>query len=417
MKYGLLILILLILFISILYVKNSLSKFVCDCEKEDFYNIPPKFKTFDEYIALQKTSILPGIKKLIDPAISDPKTSKEEKKQAEEIKLLINTLLDTQDLAKPDTTKPVTNKKESFANPEDDKPPACAATCKFKNIVSPTCDELSACTPCQDPKADGYAAYVKGIEILGCNEYKNMVALFKLFEKISPTENLKIKEITDDNITDEEYCKFWKFFTDVGVRINSLDDVKKCTKSDNKTFQTGQTSSFNFTDKNLENKVGNIPESNIPESNIASMPSPINKYILKTEIPAYPDMTKYVKKSELKKCEIDKSKYILKSKVPVPSRVPDPNKYILKTQLTPPPRLKGSIYKDYNIAGGPLDMTMDYGLYPMKTRFHTCSYAKVGTNEHIKLPSKDDNNNEYNSNRLSQCKSLKNIKTPDIFGD
>jgi len=60
-------------------------------------------------------------------------------------------------------------------------------------------------------------------------------------------------------------------------------------------------------------------------------------------------------------------------------------------------------------------MTTDYSLYPMKSRFTTCDYAKVDNDDYKKKPEKDDNENEYNSERLSQCKSQRNIHTPDIF--
>ena len=210
-------------------------------------------------------------------------------------------------------------------------------------------------------------------------------------------------------------------------------DYEKCflkkTKTENKTFYSGQTSSFNFLNKNLENTASKpSPPADTVKSNgetcsksvksISKEPQylDMDKYILKTEMTPPPDMSDYVKKNTLNNLKIDKSKYILKSRIPAPSRIPDPNKYILKTQLTPPTNKANPIYKGYNIAGGPLDMTMDYALYPLKSRFNTCSYAKVNKKNFKKKPAKDDNNNEYNPNRLSTCKAQRNIKTPDIFG-
>lgn len=58
-----------------------------------------------------------------------------------------------------------------------------------------------------------------------------------------------------------------------------------------------------------------------------------NKYINKTELLPYPDMSLYVKKSEADKCRKNNSKYILKSKIPGKLTAPDPNKYILKSQI------------------------------------------------------------------------------------
>ena len=269
-------------------------------------------------------------------------------------------------------------------------------------------------------------------------EYKTIIAVIKNLGLIFPERNTAfetgLQTFSKENTYADDYCSWWNFFQDLDIVQNKFMEASgfgsicmRWNKIQNKTFFNGPTSLFNFSSEKLENTAPTIalttstvfdkPQTkkscSDPNKDIANLD--MDKYVLKTEMTPPADMSLYVKKSALKNLKIDKSKYILKSKIPSPARIPDPNKYILKTELKPPPKQKQSLYKGYNIAGGPLDMTTDYSLYPTKSRFSTCDYAKVGKKNYKKKPTKDDNNNEYNPNRLSQCKAQRNINTPDIF--
>ena len=268
-------------------------------------------------------------------------------------------------------------------------------------------------------------------------QYKIIVTIAKKLFILDPTIKLAISldTITNKDIGDVEYCKFWNFFYDIGIA--PAGDYTKCFMQKKgtgaKTFFNDQTSMFNFSTKNLENTApthsltsgtflhtDTAQSSNKGCANQKSISNEIkyldmDKYLLKTEILPSPDMSEYVKKKDLGNFKIDKSKYILKSKIPAPRKIPDPSKYILKSKLKPQKAEKKPIYGGPNIASGPLDMTMDYSLYPLKSRFNTCSYATVDKKHYKKKPPKDDNNNEYNSDRLPQCKVQRNIVTPDIF--
>ena len=137
----------------------------------------------------------------------------------------------------------------------------------------------------------------------------------------------------------------------------------------------------------------------------------LDKYFLKTAMSPPTDMSQYIKKSAMKKYVFDQSKYILKSEMKPSRNFLDPSKYVLKTQMKPNSQLPTQSQNPYdNTAGGPLDMTMDYGLYPVKTRFNTCSYNELETSG---KSGESDKINDYDPNRLSQCKVNKN--RPNIF--
>ena len=113
-----------------------------------------------------------------------------------------------------------------------------------------------------------------------------------------------------------------------------------------------------------------------------------------------PDMSEYVKKGELKKLSMDTSKYVLKSELTPPSRIIPSEKYILKTELRPQ---NGAYNISYNnVAGGPLDMSMDYSLYPMKSRFDTCSHKNINGSAGNVKPNQGSEN-DFNPARLPGC--------------
>ena len=269
-------------------------------------------------------------------------------------------------------------------------------------------------------------------------EYKTVIAVIKNLGLIFPERNTAfetgLQTFSKENTYADDYCSWWNFFQDLDIVQNKFMEASgfgsvcmRWNKIQNKTFFNGPTSLFNFSSEKLENTAPTIAlttstvfdkpqtKKSCPDTNKDIANPDMDKYVLKTEMTPPTDMSLYVKKSALKNLKIDKTKYILKSKIPSPARIPDPNKYILKTALKPPPKQKQSLYKGYNIAGGPLDMTTDYSLYPMKSRFSTCDYAEVDKKNYKKKTTNDDNNNEYNPNRLSQCKAQRNINTPDIF--
>ena len=137
----------------------------------------------------------------------------------------------------------------------------------------------------------------------------------------------------------------------------------------------------------------------------------LDKYFLKTELPPPVDMSQYVQKSQLKQYLFDQSKYTLKSEMKPSENFLDPSKYVLKTQMKPNSQLPTQSQTLYdNTAGGPLDMSMDYGLYPVKTRANTCSYDKLQATDDL---GEGDKINDYDPNRLSQCKV--NNNRPNIF--
>ena len=93
----------------------------------------------------------------------------------------------------------------------------------------------------------------------------------------------------------------------------------------------------------------------------------INKYVLKSSVPACPDTSKYATKNMIQSCP-DLNKYILKSNIPSCPKV-DLSKYILKSEITscpkcpicpvcpicptcPPPK-KCRTIKNYNIIDHP----------------------------------------------------------------
>ena len=269
-------------------------------------------------------------------------------------------------------------------------------------------------------------------------DYRTIIAALKNMGLIFPEQNTAfetgLQTFSKENTYADDYCSWWNFFQDLDIVQTKFMEASgfgsicmRWNKIQNKTFFNGPTSLFNFSSEKLENTAPTIAlttstmfdkpqtKKSCSDTNKDITNLDMDKYVLKTEMTPPTDMSLYVKKSALKNLKIDKSKYILKSKIPPPARIPDPNKYILKTALKPPPKQKQSLYKGYNIAGGPLDMTTDYSLYPMKSRFSTCDYAKVDKNNYKKKTTNDDNNNEYNPNRLSQCKAQRNINTPDIF--
>ena len=159
-----------------------------------------------------------------------------------------------------------------------------------------------------------------------------------------------------------------------------------------------------------------------------------NKFILKSKLLPYPDMTQFVRKNELKKYEIDKTKYIHKSNIPSPSRIPDVSKYILKTEMKP----FKSVNKwnnHSNIGSRPLDMSLDYSLYPKPvTSCHTDSscmnsdlnwnHSQVhdhkhnNVNKNIPKKKKGKNENDFNEKRLGRCSLFgESLNNTNIFGE
>ena len=175
------------------------------------------------------------------------------------------------------------------------------------------------------------------------------------------------------------------------VGINKI--FTQLAKNNNKSSETPKPSGFNaIAKKCLDHKT-------------------LDKYFLKTAMSPPTDMSQYIKKSAMKKYVFDQSKYILKSEMQPSRNFLDPSKYVLKTQMKPNSQLPTQSQNPYdNTAGGPLDMTMDYGLYPVKTRFNTCSYNELETSGES---GESDKINDYDPNRLSQCKVNKN--RPNIF--
>ena len=476
MKYAPLILILLVLFISTLYIKKNLSKFICACEKETFTDTiaktqpPPHFKTFDDYFKNIKTQILqmrPFLKLgRADLYKKGPIKYANDIKLLDELDVLIGSLTTidkpaltgckTRNDGKDGDDKLVT--KDGTRRHDNPNANANFANPYLTTMMDQHCSEATREQCGKPPKhhrcawygdsppksgtIEGFTSVEYFTTTVDNPDYKILIDIVKWVERSEPgvfTQNWKV--LMAPAINEEEYCKFWNFFYSIGIEKGTDVDIKKCVKKkgqiEEKSFSKGQTSLFNFTDKYLQT----IPVSNLdtpakidttekidPTSTVKSCDTDgksiskeikyldMDKYILKTEMIAPPDMSDYVKRDELDKFKIDKSKYILKSRIPSPSRLPDPNKYILKTELKHTETKKPPMYKGYNIAGGPLDMTMDNALYPMKSRFNTCAYAKVNKKDHKQKSTKDDNNNEYNSNRLSQCKVQRNMHTPDIFG-
>ena len=162
-----------------------------------------------------------------------------------------------------------------------------------------------------------------------------------------------------------------------------------------------------------------------------------SKYILKSKLLPYPDMTQFVRKNELKKYEIDKTKYIHKSKIPTPSRIPDASKYILKTEIKPF-RSVSKWNNQNNNGSGPLDMSLDYSLYPKPFKScHTDSScmnsdlnwnnSQVHSHKHSNLDKKNThknkdkkvkNENDFNEKRLGRCSLFgQSMNNTNIFGE
>ena len=491
MKYGLLILLLLILFISVLYIKKHISNFVCACEKEDFTpaggGTLPKFSKFDDFVEKFLKKNLVDIRPMLWFKREDLKKVDATKNAA-----MINTISETiilidgiipasayvqtssppptsvqNDVSSlPDTSAGAQwdslidkvideartsqfeisdghwdcrtnarmehcdhpahkNKKfqsyckgtcESWRKRADGvckgasvggnlSDSVCAtrdwgnchkvenATAKYgatrdENITRPDCRwvDRRPSAPPTSGSVEGFANieyFTTAEENAEENtEYKTLIEIFKRLYIIEPNQGgSELKKITTADISDEEYCKFWEFSYAIGLEEGKGPDYEKCfinktkTKTEDKTFYDGLTSSFNFSDKNFKNttltkpSTGNTPT---PDQKTEAVPTKdtiksskkscsksdsiksiskkqqdldMDKYILKTEMSPPPDMSEYVKKSDLNNFKIDKSKYILKSRIPAPSRLPDPNKYILKTQLKPPTINKNPIYK------------------------------------------------------------------------
>ena len=71
-----------------------------------------------------------------------------------------------------------------------------------------------------------------------------------------------------------------------------------------------------------------VKRSNVPD---------MNKYILRSQVPTPPDMNKYILRSQVPKCpkQPDMKQYIRKTEIPAPRRCPDLDKFVLKTSVPP----------------------------------------------------------------------------------
>ena len=131
---------------------------------------------------------------------------------------------------------------------------------------------------------------------------------------------------------------------------DTLDKQKSITFPKKKTFTYVNIKDFKKKkmDSNKTIKVPNSSEPN-PEhiakseykKDLEKLENKILKIIENTKtktdqkVKSTPDMSKYIKKSEVKKCRENNSKYILKSKIKGRLNVPDPTKYVLKTKIKP----------------------------------------------------------------------------------
>jgi len=63
----------------------------------------------------------------------------------------------------------------------------------------------------------------------------------------------------------------------------------------------------------------------------------MNKYILRSQVPTPPNMNKYILRSQVPKCPKpkDMTQYIRKTEIPAPIRCPDMTKFVLKTSVPP----------------------------------------------------------------------------------
>jgi len=390
MRKGLLILILIILLITVVYIGTGISNFICGCnkEKETFTTTTPEASKINSYIDFINST---------RPFIS---------------------LMDLVTKAEMNAPFKSAAGTEERTNEETDKKAMKDLNDLIVNITKES----------QNTEAENEQIIIF---------YKTVTSITK--EDIHKLMKQIFDNVDNNTIKDEEHCKIWQFLTDIGLSFNEPtkeDGTKKCVVN-NKTF--GETSNNNFTKDDTTNKVSTnnsevvklknmIHESCIKPNDTNMCPykdicskgfdcnskkskkiinncskwtrDDLDKYLLKTEMTPPPDMSQYVKKDELKKLSMGNSKYVLKSELKPPSRIVPSEKYILKTELRPQ---NGSYNISYNnVAGGPLDMSMDYSLYPMKSRFDTCSHKNInGSTSNVKP--NQGSQNDFNPSRLPGC--------------
>lgn len=133
----------------------------------------------------------------------------------------------------------------------------------------------------------------------------------------------------------------------------------------------------------------------------------INKYVLKSSVPACPDVSKFATKNMIQSCP-DISKYILKSEIPSCPKI-DKSKYILKSEIPACPKCpvcpvcpicpkcpkqeKCKTINNYNISDHP-----DFSKYILKEDCPSCSISEENNNGNNNIDNETSNNSTSEEN-------------------